>query len=288
MGPSRVALPTDRGDGAMSDAPGRTARIRRARAHRGARQFATLDALHTLVRRPRWFFAQVRQAPEFLLDKRRKKGAESFLDLVRPESEVASEMLGLEPGEYERVVESLWMPRGDPDEPINFYGGRGGLLRLLGAIVKLGRPRIVVETGVALGLTTATMLRAMQENGIGHLYSIDLPGVRYGPDRAVGESVPRELHDRWTLKLGDSRRILGPLAAELAPIDLFLHDSFHTYSSQRREYTTVWPHLRSGGILASDDVMNPAFPEFAAEVGTQPYLVLGRHRVSMVGLLRKP
>jgi predicted O-methyltransferase YrrM len=287
MGPARVALPGERCR-RVSDAPSKAAWIRRYRAHRGIRQFASRDALRTLVRRPRWFFAQARQGPEFLLDKRRKTGAEPFLDLVKPEPEAASAVLGLEPGEYERVVESLWTPTRDPDELISFYGGRDALLRLVGAIVKLTQPRVVVETGVALGLTTATMLRAMEENGIGHLYSIDLPGVRYGPDRPVGQWVPAELRHRWTLKLGDSRRLLAPLVAEVAPIDLFLHDSFHTYPSQRREYVTVWPHLRPGAILASDDVTNPAFPEFAAEVGVEPYLVLGRHRRSLVGLLRKP
>jgi predicted O-methyltransferase YrrM len=272
----------------MSGARTGTGGIQRPSAHFGIRQFGTLDAVRTLVRRPRLFFAQVRQGPEFLLDKRRKTGAEPFLHLVKPEPEAASAVLGVDPGEYERVVEGLWTPTRDPDEPLSFYGGRDALLRLVGAIVKLTRPRVVVETGVALGHTTATMLRAMHENGTGHLYSIDLPGVRYGIDRPVGEAVPRELHEHWTLELGDSRRLLGPLAAEVAPVDVFLHDSFHTYSSQRREYATVWPHLRPGGILASDDVRNPAFPEFAAEVGARPYLFLASARRSAVGVLRKP
>jgi predicted O-methyltransferase YrrM len=272
----------------MSDARTGAGGMRRLRAHWGIRQFGTLDAVRTLVRRPRFFFAQVRQGPEFLIDKRRQTGVEPFLDLATSEPEVASALLGLAPGEYERVVEGLRTPTRDPDEPLSFYGASAGLLRLLTAIVKVTRPRVVVETGVALGHTTATMLRAMHENGTGHLYSIDLPGVRYGTDRPVGEAVPKELHGRWTLELGDSRTLLGPLAAEVAPVDVFLHDSFHTYSSQRREYATMWPHLRSGGILASDDVRNPAFPEFAAEVGARPYLFLTGRRASAVGFLRKP
>ena len=81
--------------------------------------------------------------------------------------------------------------------------------------------------------------------------------------------------------------MLGPLVARVAPLDVFLHDALHTYSSQLREYRTAWPHLRAGGVLISDDVGNPAFVEFAAEVGARPYLVTGPSRESAVGLLRK-
>jgi predicted O-methyltransferase YrrM len=36
------------------------------------------------------------------------------------------------------------------------------------------KPKIVVETGVSFGITSSFILQAMEENGFGTLYSIDL------------------------------------------------------------------------------------------------------------------
>jgi predicted O-methyltransferase YrrM len=146
---------------------------------------------------------------------------------------------------------------------------------------------VMIETGVALGFTTATVLRAMRDGGGGRLYSIDLPAIQYDPESEIGSAVPEELKDAWTLELGDSRDLLGPLAESLAPVDAFLHDALQTYSAQLGEFRTVWPHLRSGGILMSDGIDNPAFVEFAQEVHAEPHLVLASGHPSAIGLLRK-
>jgi hypothetical protein len=124
--------------------------------------------------------------------------------------------------------------------------------------------------------------------GKGHLYSVDLPALQYDPDEPVGKAVPSSLRERWTLELGDSRKKLEPLCKRIAPVDIFLHDALHTYSSQLREYRTVWPYIRSGGLLISDDVNNPAFIEFSREAGARPHLIAGTSRSDAVGLLRKP
>jgi predicted O-methyltransferase YrrM len=190
--------------------------------------------------------------------------------------------------EYVQAAGSVWIPDPDPDDPRSAWNARLELLRMVGAIVRLSRPATMVETGVALGFTSATVLRSMKDLGHGHLYSIDLPALQYDPSEQVGKAVPPELRGRWTLELGDSRRLLGPLCERVAPLDLFLHDALHTYESQLREYRTAWPHLRAGGLLLSDDVSNPAFVEFAADVGADPRLVAGSSRGDVVGLLRKP
>lgn len=45
-------------------------------------------------------------------------------------------------------------------------------------------------------------------------------------------------------------------------VDLFLHDSLHTHRNMRREFDTIWPRLRTGGVLLADDVeRNRAFGE---------------------------
>jgi predicted O-methyltransferase YrrM len=157
--------------------------------------------------------------------------------------------------------------------------------------VRALRPAVMVETGVAHGYTTAAALRAMSEVGEGRLVSIDLPSLRHDgvADREIGSAVASELRSRWTLRLGPSRRLLEPVLGELGEIDVFLHDSDHTYASQLWEYRTAWPFLRRGGLLISDDVQNTAFLDFCAEAGAEPVLIgrVGSWVASPIGLARK-
>ena len=248
----------------------------------------TRDALRTLIRTPGIFFANLRQGPEYLRDRRRHQDLSRFEQYLEPEPKAVASVLGIDEAAYEAAAAETWLPSADPTDPLTVWNARVELLRILGTITRLSRPAVMVETGVALGFTTATILHAMAENGKGHLYSLDLPALQYDPDEPAGQAVPEELKDRWTLKLGDSRRTLAPLCAEIGPLDVFIHDALHTYSSQMREYRTAWPYLRSGGLLVSDDVNNPAFVEFAESVGAPPHLVAGPSRGDAIGLLRKP
>ena len=256
-------------------------------ARQGIRQLFTVAALRTLVRDPAIFWANVRQGPEFLRDRRRRCDLGEFAEYVEPERQAVSAVLGLDESQYRTASAEVWLPSADPNDPLTIWNAREELLRIVGTIVRLTRPAVMVETGVALGFTTATVLQAMADSGRGHLYSVDLPALQYDPADPVGRAVPTSLADRWTLELGDSRKKLGPLCARVAPVDVFLHDALHTYSSQLREYRAVWPFIRPGGLVISDDVNNPAFIEFGHEVGARPHLVTGSSRGDAVGLLRK-
>jgi hypothetical protein len=52
------------------------------------------------------------------------------------------------------------------------------MARTAWTVVRHLRPERVVETGVARGVTTAVLLQAMERNGYGALWSIDLPDLR--------------------------------------------------------------------------------------------------------------
>jgi predicted O-methyltransferase YrrM len=145
-----------------------------------------------------------------------------------------------------------------------FHGADFSLARLCYAICRLRRPANVVETGVAHGVSSAFLLQALAVNGTGELWSIDLPPLAEGADDQVGWLVPAELRSRWHLLRGRTRDLLPSLVVQLPAIDLFLHDSLHTYRNITREFQTVWPKLPPGGVLLSDDVnMNRAFDNFA-------------------------
>jgi hypothetical protein len=80
-----------------------------------------------------------------------------------------------------------------------------GLSEFCYVICRALRPRVVVETGVGSGVTTAFILQALAANDEGHLWSIDLPPI--GAEEYAGSFVPQHLRDRWTLL--QHRPILG-------------------------------------------------------------------------------
>jgi predicted O-methyltransferase YrrM len=154
------------------------------------------------------------------------------------------------------------------------------------ALVRLLQPDTVVETGVADGTTSAYILQALQDNGRGALYSVDLPSERLPRGKAPGWIVDGRLRHRWTLRIGPSSELLEPLFTELGSVDVFLHDSLHTYDNMLFEYRVAWPFLKTGGLFLSHDIgRNSAFFDFASEVGKRwadwrVYGVLGGFRVT--------
>ncbi len=124
-------------------------------------------------------------------------------------------------------------------------------------LVRALEPKVVVETGVNYGGSSAHILAAMRENGFGKLYSIDLPKARALPALRQDFLVPPELQGDWHLILGDSRDELPKLLHSLGQIDHFHHDSLHTAQHMSWEYETAFGHIRPGGVLSSHDVIVP-------------------------------
>jgi hypothetical protein len=164
-----------------------------------------------------------------------------------------------------------------------------GLARIAWCVVRHLLPRKVVETGVARGITSRILLEALERNGDGRLWSIDLPFLRSRWQDQTGAAVPSERRSRWTYVRGSSRRRLPGLLSELDEIDLFLHDSAHTEGNMRYEFETAWPALRAGGVLLSHDItMNAAFSDFAAAVPAEPLFAQYAESRGIVGVLVKP
>ncbi len=141
-------------------------------------------------------------------------------------------------------------------------------------IVRCARPEVMVETGVAHGVSSWTILNAMHKNGTGKLYSIDLPNQdlkSYNPTnihQSSGWAVPDILRQRWELRLGPSQELLPLLIKELKTIDVFFHDSDHSYENMTFEFETIFGALRQGGLILSDDVhKNAAFSDLVSKKG---------------------
>jgi hypothetical protein len=139
-------------------------------------------------------------------------------------------------------------------------------LSALYILTRLLKPECIVETGVSAGVSSAYILRALEDNQKGKLYSIDLPPDNILSGKTSGWIVPQYLRNRWSLHIGDSKKLLGPLLDSVGEIDCFIHDSLHTYEHMTWEFRTVWKHLRSGGFLLSHDVGgNEAFFDLMQE-----------------------
>lgn len=132
------------------------------------------------------------------------------------------------------------------------------------------KPEIVVETGVSDGMSSFFILSALNENKKGNLYSIDLPEV--GMPRLYGKEpgwiVDEALRKRWTLIYGKTEVKLPPLLGNLKHVDVFLHDSEHSYTNMKFEFSMTLKHMKEGSLLLSDDVRsNSAFQELLNKPG---------------------
>lgn len=149
------------------------------------------------------------------------------------------------------------------------YGVGSTLGEVLYAICRRQSPAIVVETGVASGVSSSYILCALEKNGHGELYSIDLP---WWQENQSGWMIPDYLRHRWHLIQGRSSGKLTPLLEKVAEIDIFLHDSEHSYKNMLWEFQTAWAYLKVGGILLSHNVdSNDAFSDFCREKGVKGY-----------------
>ncbi len=262
----------------------------------GIARRAAPDPLYQLTHRPASYLRELWGA-------NRSVGSLARL-LGRPRSEIAGYFRTLLTTDafYSRIAESEARLRATGGGGTSPGGRADSSSEILYILVRVQRPETVVETGVALGYSSAYILQALHDNGTGTLYSIDLPttdpegrvnadGVR---DRVhvrsaseTGAVIPEDLRGRWRLTLGPSNPLLAQLFESLGPIDVFFHDSEHSYENMLWEYRQAWPRLRPGGLLLSDDVQwNRSFPEFSASVGAPAFRWFGAqgHR----GAIRKP
>lgn len=156
-------------------------------------------------------------------------------------------------------------------------GGHGAseYHRALYTITRILKPETVIETGVFEGNSSLSILSAMKENNKGFLYSIDLPSHDMSPGKLPGWRVPEHLRNRWDLRAGKSSDMLPTLLPEVEDVDIFLHDSDHSYENMYWEYRTAWDHIKPSGALLSHDVsQNAAFKDFAKHVSEEYYYML--------------
>ena len=154
------------------------------------------------------------------------------------------------------------------------------------------RPSVVVETGVARGVTSRIVLEALSRNNRGHLWSIDLPHLFEKQLHAqTGAAVPDSHRSRWSYIKGSSRRRLPSLLRSLVQVDLFIHDCLHNARNTRFEMEKTLSALTPGGVMIVDDIStHHAFANFAQDFPSLETIVCPHsdRTGSFFGLVRKP
>jgi predicted O-methyltransferase YrrM len=148
--------------------------------------------------------------------------------------------------------------------------------------VRQAKPEIIVQTGVSNGLSSAFMMLALAKNGPrGKLHVIDIPavfdpndpawtqkgrvyGVVIPEGKSSGWIVPDLYRDRFDVEVGDAKALLPKLVDRVDRIDMFFHDSDHTYHHMMFEFEQAMRKLVPGGVILADDIAwNASLWDFA-------------------------
>jgi len=161
------------------------------------------------------------------------------------------------------------------------------------ALVRIAKPRRVLETGTFRGMSAAFILQALHDAKVPDFKVTSIDRCS-GDD--VGILVPEHLRSHLELLTGEIGQMIREEGAIPGEIDFFFHDSSHRYDHQLWEFNTFWPRIVDGGYLVSHDVnMNSSFAEFLAKTyshtdGKTDWAKSGHSdwgRFGMVGFIRK-
>jgi predicted O-methyltransferase YrrM len=119
--------------------------------------------------------------------------------------------------------------------------------RFLYQLVRLKRPRLVVEFGTSLGISAIHIAAALRDNGIGRLVTTELSTTK--AKRACQHLREAGLRDLVDLKQGDA---FQTLANDAEPIDMLLLDGWkELYLPLLKQ---LEPRLQPGAVIVADDL----------------------------------
>jgi hypothetical protein len=156
---------------------------------------------------------------------------------------------------------TLASPRAGLADPLPLLGRRVGWY----AVVRALRPAVVVETGTDKGLGTVVLAAALLRNGHGRLTSVDI-------NPASGYLVQDRYAEVTDLRVQDS---LEGIRAVQGPIDLFIHDSWHSPEHEAAEFAAAAPLLSDDARVLSDNAHVTAELPRWAEAHDRTFLFFG-------------
>ena len=154
------------------------------------------------------------------------------------------------------------------------------LFILLYSLIKANNSKLIIETGVANGITTNAIMKALEESGAGgELHSFDvLPETSKA---YVGGG-------NWNFHLLNTKNTYKQIVNEitkLPKVDIWVHDSNHGYRWQKFEYLLALKSLNTGGILISDDIdASSAWAELSRSHFRKSYIIFDSRKFIGIAL----
>lgn len=124
--------------------------------------------------------------------------------------------------------------------------------------LQLNKKLVAVETGAGAS-SIAFIFYALKYNGLS--FTWDMNGekgslIRTICTETIGNYFKKNIDENWRFVAFDSlSQYLGlPVLKDIVDhVDLFIHDSEHTWNTVKKEVMTIMPMLREGAVVALDD-----------------------------------
>jgi predicted O-methyltransferase YrrM len=168
-------------------------------------------------------------------------------------------------------------------------------------IVRRFKPKTILQTGVSNGLSSAFMMLALAKNGAdGTLHVVDVPAIFNAADpnwtrsgqvfgfvipegKTSGWMVPDIYRDRFDVQTGDAKVLLPQLVDRLASVDMFYHDSDHSYNHMAFEFEQAKRKLAPTSVVVADDISwNASLWDFADKYRLPSYNYCGSMGVAFL------
>jgi len=141
------------------------------------------------------------------------------------------------------------------------------------------KPNIILETGVAAGLSSRCILEAIKKNSKGVLYSSDFPYFRLeNPEKYIGYLAKDESNkDNWFLDIRGDDIALHAIVKKMGNenIDLFHYDSDKSYSGRSNALKSIGSKLSSKTIIIFDDIQNNLHFKDLVEENKEDFHIIG-------------
>ncbi|MDB9776688.1 class I SAM-dependent methyltransferase [Alphaproteobacteria bacterium] len=138
--------------------------------------------------------------------------------------------------------------------------GGGGAYNLIYFLIRLYQPEVVVESGVAAGFSSNSILTAIKKNKKGFLFSSDFPYFRIpDPEKYIGILVEESLKMNWKLFIEGDIFNLPKIRKEISKIDFIHYDSDKSYSGRSFFFSSLKDLITSKTVILIDDIQDNSF-----------------------------
>ena len=169
------------------------------------------------------------------------------------------------------------------------WGGQGNI-SLNYNLAEALEARNVLETGVAYGWSTLSILLSLSKRSGSKLVSVDMPFIGVTNEEDIGCVVPKKLCQQWTLIPYPDREGIPKALNCMENPDFCHYDSDKSHSGKIWALPKLFGTLRQGGILAVDDISdNLAFIDFCEQENLDPIVIktFDTQVIKHVGLIKK-